>query len=308
MKNRKTYHLDQCPLYRLQSRKKLASEIFDVELSLLEKLANTSTNYHVFNLQQGEKTRQVEVPKRILERIHRRLFVLFERIQKPEYLQSGVKGRSYISNAKRHVGNTPLVKLDIKKFYPSIDSARVYRFFFETLKCSPDVSGLLTKLTTYEEHVPTGSCASQLLAFFAAKPMFDALNQLATESGLVFSCYVDDMTFSGTEATPKLLWAVKQVVHSYGLAYHKDQCYTAGQQKLVTGVMVDGDRIAVLPSREHELWRRMHNLGDGDEEQRKAALNSLIGSVVAAGQIEKRFLARLQNLRRIKATLEAKQH
>ena len=305
MKNRKTYHLDQCPLYRLQSRKRLASDIFDVELSLLEKLANTSSNYHVFKIQQGDKTRQVEVPKRILERIHRRLFVLLERIQKPDYLQSGVKGRSYITNAKLHVGNTPLVKLDIKKFYPSIDSARVYRFFSETLRCSPDVSGLLTKLTTYEEHVPTGSCVSQLLAFFSTKPMFDALNQLATESSSVFSCYVDDMTFSGAHATPKLLWSAKQVVHSYGLAYHKDKCYTFEQQKLVTGVIVDGGRIAVLPSREHELWHRMHNLGDGDLEQRKAALNSLIGSVVAAGQIEKRFLARLQKLRRIKATIEA---
>ncbi len=308
MKNRKFYHLDQCPLYRLQSRKKLASEIFDVQLSLLERLANNSSNYYVFNIQQGDKNRQVEVPKRILERIHRRLFVLFERIQKPEYLHSGVKGRSYITNAKRHVGDTPLVKLDIKKFYPSIDSARVYRFFSEILRCSPDVSGLLTKLTTYENHVPTGSCASQLLAFFAAKPMLDALDHLATESCLVFSCYVDDMTFSGTHATPNFLWAAKQVVHSHGLAYHKDQCYTAEQQKLVTGVLVDGGRIAVLPSREHQLWRRMHNLGDGDEEQRKSALNSLIGSVVAAGQIEKRFLARLQKLRRIKTTLEAKQH
>jgi len=37
MKQRKTYQLDQCPLYRMQSRKKLAKEIFNADLALLGK-------------------------------------------------------------------------------------------------------------------------------------------------------------------------------------------------------------------------------------------------------------------------------
>ncbi len=304
MKRRKTYPLDQCPLYRMQSRKKLAQEIFNVELALLERLDGNASNYRIFDIQQGEKTRQVEVPKPILERIHRRLFVLFERIEKPDYLHSGVKGRSYITNARCHVGPAPLVKLDVKKFYPSVDSARVYRLFQETLRCSPDVAGLLVKLTTYDGHVPTGSCVSQLLAFFAAKPMFDELDSLAANHETRFTCYVDDMTFSGARATPAFLWAAKQVVHSHGFSYHKDSCYTAGQGKLVTGVLVDKDHIAILPSKEHALWRQTHDLGNGDLEQRSAAVNSLIGSVVAAGQIEARLLVRLRRLRVVKAALE----
>jgi len=288
----------------MQGRKKLAQMIFNADLPLLERLASNATNYRVFDIQQGEKTRQVEVPKPILERIHRRLFVLFERIEKPDYLQSGVKGRSYITNARTHVGPVPLVKIDIKKFYPSVDSARVYRLFHETLHCSPDVAGLLTKLTTHDGHVPTGSCVSQLLAFFAAKPMFDDLYSLAANYGLRFSCYVDDMTFSGARATPEFLWSAKQIIHSHRFSYHKDHCYTAEQGKLVTGVLVDVDRIAILPSKEHALWRQTHDLGSGNVEQRLAAVNSLIGSVVAAGQIEARLLVRLKRLRDVKAALE----
>jgi hypothetical protein len=198
----------------------------------------------------------------------------------------------------------PLVKLDVKKFYPSVDSARVYRLFQETLNCSPDVAGLLAKLTTYDGHVPTGSCVSQLLAFFAAKPMFDELDSLAANHGARFTCYVDDMTFSGARATPAFLWAAKQVVHSHGFSYHKDCCYTAEQRKLVTGVLVAIDRIAILPSKEHALWRQIHDLGTGDLAQQTAAVNSLIGSVVAAGQIEARLLVRLRRLRIVKAALE----
>jgi hypothetical protein len=287
----------------MQSRKKLAHEIFNTELALLEQLANRASNYRVFGIQQGEKTRQVEVPKPILERIHRRLFSLFERIEKPDYLQSGVKGRSYITNARLHVGPVPLVKIDVKKFYPSVDSAKVYRLFHEALHCSPDVAGLLTRLTTYDGHVPTGSCVSQLLAFFAAKPMFDELDNLAATQELRFSCYVDDMTFSGACATPALLWAAKKVVHSHGFKYHKDHCYTAEQGKLVTGVLVCADNIAILPSKEHTLWRQTHDLGSGNREQQLTAVSSLIGSVVAAGQIEARLLVRLKRLREVKAGL-----
>ena len=301
MKLRKTHPVNQSQLYRKRSKKKLAQEVFRLELAFLERLASNGTNYRIFNIAQGENTRQVEVPKPLVERIHRRLFALLARIEKPNYLQSGVKGRSYITNAKLHLGRVPLVKLDVKKFYPSVNSARVYRFFNEKLECSPDVAGLLTKLTTYEDHIPTGSCVSQLLAFFAAKPMFDELDGLADEHGVIFSCYVDDMTFSGMHATPKFLWTAKQVIHSHGFGYHKDHCYAAEVNKVVTGVMIRGNTLAILPSKEHEIWRRTHDLGCGDLETRMAAVNSLIGSVVAAGQVEARLLERLKRLRSIKA-------
>ena len=297
MKVRKAYPLDQSPLYRMQSRKRLAAEIFNVDIDLLERIAGHGDNFRVFHIVQGEKRRQVETPKPILERLHRRLFVLFERIEKPAYLQSGVKGRSYITNAREHVGAVPLVKLDIKKFYPSVDAARVYRFLHEGMRCSPDVAGLLTNLCIHDGHVPTGSCVSQLLAYFATRPMFDELSALAESRGVKFTLYVDDMTFSGRSATPAFLWNVKKVVHSHGLKYHKDRIYTADSQKVVTGVLVNTHGIAVLPSKEFSIWLQSRNLGSGDLTERRAAIESLLGSVIAAGQIEKRLLSRVRGLR-----------
>ena len=307
MATRKTYALDQCPLYKLSSRKRLAQDVFNVDLLFLEHLAANEGNFRVFKIKQGEKDRQVEVPKVVLERIHRRIFNLLERIEKPDYLHSGVRGRSYITNAKVHVGAVPLVKLDLKKFYPSVDGARVSRFFTNTMLCSPDVAALLTRLCTFENHVPTGSCVSQLLAFFAAKPMLDELHVLAANASLRDSCYVDDLTWSGNGATPAFLWAAKQVVHRHGFKYHKDRCFAARDQKLVTGVMLDGNRIAVLPSKEFELWKSIQALGGFRPQERIMAINSLIGSAVAAGQIEARFLRRLQRLLQVKAAAIAEE-
>lgn len=302
MPPKKSYPLNQCPLYKMASRKRLAQDVFNVDLSFLERLAANERNFRVFHIQQGEKLRQVEVPKVVLERFHRRLFTLLERIEKPEYLHSGVKGRSYITNARAHAGFVPLVKLDLKKFYPSVDGARVYRFFSDTLRCSPDVASLLTRLSTFENHVPTGSCVSQLLAFFAAKPMFDELHDLALVAGLRGTVYVDDLTWSGGSASPAFLWKAKRVVHSHGFSHHKDRCFSADEKKLVTGVMLDGNRIAVLPSKDLELWKNIQALGGLDPTERLQAANSLIGSAVAAGQIEARFLRRLSRLRRVKAS------
>lgn len=301
MPSKKSYPLDQCPLYKMASRKRLAHEVFNVDLSFLERLAANEGNYRVFKIAQGEKFRQVEVPKIVLERLHRRLFTLLERIEKPDYLHSGVKGRSYITNARMHVGFVPLVKLDLKKFYPSVDGARVYRFFADALRCSPDVAALLTRISTFENHVPTGSCVSQLLAFFAAKPMFDELHDLAVNAGLRGTVYVDDLTWSGNSANSAFLWRSKQIVHAHGFVHHKDRCFTASERKLVTGVMLDGDRIAMLPSKEFELWKNIQALGGLDPSERLQAANSLIGSAVAAGQIETRFLRRLSRLRRVRA-------
>lgn len=286
----------------MASRKKLAA-LLGFDLSVLEGLSVATNNFRIFEIKQGIKLRKVEVPKRRLERIHRKVFSLLERIEKPEYLHSGIKGRSYITNAKVHTGSVPLVKLDLKKFYPSIDGARVYRFFKQALQCSSDVSGLLTKLCTIDGHVPTGSCVSQLLAYFSAKPMFDDLHTLSRQWGLRDTCYVDDLTWSGERATPAFLWDAKKVVHRHGFKYHKDCVYTADDKKLVTGVMIDGDRIAVLPSRELKLWKDINSLGMNEPLERLAAVNSLIGSVVANGQIEPRFLQRLRRLRDTKISL-----
>lgn len=292
----KSYALDQCPLYKLASRKKLAG-LFNVSLAELETLAANKTNYRVFDIQQGEKMRQVEVPKVVLERIHRRLFRLLERLGKPDYLHSGIKGRSYLTNAKAHIGAGPLVKLDIKKFYPNIQGDRVARFFTSQLQCSPDVAGLLTNLSTFENHVPTGSPVSQLLSYFSAKPLFDELEQLSHDLGVRFTCYVDDLTFSGPAATLAFLWNVKQVVHRHGLKYHKERCFGAGDKKLVTGVLLHGDRTLVQPSKELKLWRDINALGAAEPADRLTAVVSLIGTATAAGQVESRFLLRLSRLR-----------
>ena len=293
----KPYPLNQSPLFNLKSRKKLAESVFNVNLATLERLAGNGNNFRVFELLQNGKARQVEVPKVVLERFHRRVFTLLARIEKPDYLHSGRKGRSYVTNAGAHIGSVPLVKLDLKKFYPSVDGARVARFLSEGLRCSADVAGLLTRLCVYENHIPTGSCVSQLLAYFAISPMLDELSELAASQQIRMTCYVDDLTFSGAGVGPAFLWSVKQIVHRHGFKYHKERCYRPDDEKIVTGVMIRGDVLTMIASRELELARDISSLSGMDMRERLLAIERLIGKAVAGSQIDVRFLSRIRRLK-----------
>jgi hypothetical protein len=100
-------------------------------------------------------------------------------------MHSGVKGRSHVTNARTHMGDQPTVKLDIRRFFPSIDVPRVCRFFGRQMACNMSVADLLTRLYTYRGHVPIGSRMSQHLAYFAAKPMLEDLT--ICRCGMVWS-------------------------------------------------------------------------------------------------------------------------
>lgn len=306
-KGQKQYPLNQSPLFKLRSLRRLGL-ILGVEAAELRALAVRDDNYRVFTVSPkkhcrcilGEdeggvepaplKLRTVEAPKAELERAHVRLFKLLRRIQPPEYLHSGVKGRSYISNARVHRGAKPLIKIDIRRFYPSTSADHVRRFFQCRLRCSQAVSALLTSLTTVDGHLPTGSCLSQQLAFLTHQPLFDRLDQLARNRGATMTCYVDDITISGVGATGSLLFEVKREIHSWGLRHHKAHVYPAALPKVVTGVVLVGDEMRVLNRQHARIHRMRSSAREGFPEcDAKACMAGFIGRLNAAAQVDEKF-------------------
>ncbi len=283
----KRYPLHQSPLYKLNSRRKLA-ELFGLPLIDLERLARRKDNYRVFTIGRASvKSRQVEVPKARLERIHRRIFNLLSRVAPPPYLHSGIKGKSYITNARAHLGSQRLITLDIRSFFPSTLGWHVFEFFHEVMKCSRDVAGLLTTLVTYDNHIPTGSCVSQLMAFYAHCTMFDEIYALANSLGLSMTCYVDDIAISGNRANRSTLYKVRGILKRRGLQSpsRKERVYDPGYPKLVTGSVIYGDELR-LPNKKHkrlhEEIKQILSMPDSSEKLRKIIIS--VGRAVAASQ------------------------
>lgn len=290
----KRYPLNQSPFYKLQSRKKLA-DLLRVTVQYLDQMAVAQDSlYTKFpkTIERDGKTkvRDIEYPKAKLRVIQKRLVGLLDRIQPPDYLHSGFRGRSYITNALSHDGNARVAKIDIKKFFPTAYAGFVHRTFEDTFKCSPDVAGVITKLTTAFGHIPTGGNSSTMISFWGFKAMFDEIHALAQSRGLIMSCCVDDMTFSGQAATDGFLNEVHKIVSRYGLKTHKRHCFEPGQNKIITGVTQTPKGIRLPNSRRKKLHEVFMAFDKEDDLQKKVGLGAqMLGRATEAAQIEKQF-------------------
>ena len=282
----KKYPIDQSPLYKLKSKKRLA-EIFSIELKMLITISNSSENYKIFTISKNGKERVVETPKLHLEKIHNRLFRLFRRIEHPGYLHSGVKRKSHVTNALAHVGENELSKIDIKSFFPSTIRNTVYNFYRNRLYCSPDVAEILTKLSCVNNHIPTGSQISQSLAFLANETMFDEINNFSKENGVEFTLYVDDLTFSCKKIPKSFIWNIKKIINKYGYKYHKEFRYSKDKVKLVTGVATDKNEI-LLRNKHHKSIHELHEKVKQGKIKEKE-LHSLFGKINSASNINKKY-------------------
>jgi hypothetical protein len=307
------YPLNQSPLYMLHSRRKLA-ELLNLTLQDLNKTAAEQDAHYnrfprVIKKDGIQKTRYIEHPKLKLRFIQKRFVQLLDRIQPPDYLHSGFRGRSYISNARVHSCHARTAKIDIKSFFPSAYAGYVYRSFADVFRCTPDVAATITKLTTAFGHIPTGGNSSTIISFFAFKPMFDEIFELAQSRGLTMSCCVDDMTFSGDAATNGFLNEVQKIASRYGLKTHKRHCCEPGQSKIITGVALTPQGIR-LPNKRREKLHNSFKLFDEEVNPfEKVKLGTqMLGRATEAAQVEEKFIhliplaaKKLNEARRLKA-------
>jgi hypothetical protein len=165
----------------------------------------------------------------------------------PKYMQFALKGTSYKNNAQMHLSGKCVATLDIRNFFGSTSKSKVFNFFNSLLKAPGDVASLYADLTTVDNCLPTGSPLSQLLSFYANKTLFDELDAIANEHGLTFTCYVDDLTFSGESISRKFLWQIEDKIRKYGhvVASTKTRVFEADMPKHITGVVVHEGSIRV---------------------------------------------------------------
>jgi RNA-directed DNA polymerase len=130
--------------------------------------------------------------KEIQERINSQILA---KIDLPNFLFGGVKGKTNILNANEHKGKKYKFTTDLKKYFPSISWHLVYGMFLE-YGFSPDVSRLLTKLTTYKGMLPQGSPTSTSIANLVFIPVDIEINNFCKGNKITYTRFVDDLSMS----------------------------------------------------------------------------------------------------------------
>lgn len=256
----------KCKLYNLKSKKGLKYLLGLTDKTYYRQVF-LCAKYNVY-ITNEKKPRLIEAPSDDIKVIQRRLKNILSKIEVPYYVFSGIKGKSYVDNARLHEGDKYIFKMDISGFFPSIHRGKVYSFFRNELKTSPDVAEILTNLTTIDltlckitnpemvetflkekqiatkSHLISGAPTSQILSYFANKKMFDELRACAEMCNMEMTVYVDDVVFSSDKPIPynfreKVLKIIKR--NGYRVSSVKTKLYTKGYPKLITGVVINKD-------------------------------------------------------------------
>jgi retron-type reverse transcriptase len=285
------YELDQSPFYCLRSQAKLAKllQVSQIKLKVLTHAEDLYMERDIILDPKRGKSRHVEEPKAVLKRLQKRIEELLKRIKLPDYVHAPAKGRSYISNAKAHVNAVVVRSLDIEKYFPSTPARRVYWFFHQRMKCSPDAAGILTKLSTFKEHLPTGSPLSPMLSYFSHIDMWEAISKIVECGNCNLTVYMDDVTISGDHVPDKLIWQIKKQFYRCGLRNNrrKEKHYVGNKSCEVTGIIITRKGTLKLPNRQHLKIheKRQSTRLEIEPETRNKLMQSLRGLEAQAQQI-----------------------
>ncbi len=306
MTNIRKYPLNQSPFFKLYSVSRLC-RLLGISRSQLDYLVRSEKNYNVFNKIVRGKVRTIESPKSLLASVHSRIFKLFSGIVVPDYLHSGVKGRSYITNAKAHDSMLGGFKLDIKAFYPSTKWEHIYRSFRIQFLCSDAVAKRLATLLTIDGHLPTGSTVSQCMAFFTHREMFERIHEIVNEFGGLPTVYVDDLYISISHVKRWHVKRVGRIIKEYGLEWHKEKVYRPQSPKLVTGVVLirGGTR---LPNSKHLKMREAYSelRSAKAPDSLLASARSIVGQLSTGSQLDSELTKRAHPARGYQRHLEAR--
>ncbi len=262
-KKNKIHKIKDSCLYKITTKRRLF-EILAVDQKTIQLFVRQGNDNYFVKDQNGREcqTPKGRYKKISLFKIHNRIDAQLSSIETPDYLFSGKRGKSCLDNARIHLENCnkTIVKLDIKKFFPSIKFSHILDFFQNTMHCKYDVATILTKLSTYNNHLPTGSPLSGRLSYFAHKKMFDDISDEAERQGCKVSVWADDIVISGNNAQ-KVAWKAKVIIHNRGLKYHngKFKIYLPNDNKEITGIIIKPDGLIDLRNRSRKKIYDLRN-------------------------------------------------
>jgi hypothetical protein len=179
----------------------------------------------------------VDATKFIQSRIYQKLL---QPLPWPEHIFGGVKGKSLLHNIGQHLGKPVIVTVDIKSFFPSITTHQVYAVWADLLDCSPEIAGILTRLTTYDFHLPQGAPTSSALANLVLYSLDQPIREHCARAGIHYSTWIDDLAFSGTSARTAINVAVSALRRGgFAVPHRKMKIMPAHRRQMLTGLLLN---------------------------------------------------------------------
>jgi RNA-directed DNA polymerase len=153
--------------------------------------------------------------------------------------------RNIYTNAIQHINAQWILNMDIKDFFPTINSQMLHTSLKELLGFPKPLLNLLIGLCTCRGRLPTGAPTSPILSNLVCLDMDMKLQSLARAYDAVYSRYADDMTFSfETKPVEEAQAAIRQIIEFQGFMLNETKTTLTPLSKNpeVTGLILKPDK------------------------------------------------------------------
>jgi len=232
------------------------------------------------------------------------------------------KSMSIKQNAEVHLNKESILKIDLLRFYDSINEKRVYGVF-KQIGYHPNLAVSLSKICTIvpdeqflksfkkkelelknsitqksEGLLPQGAPSSPKISNLISISLDNRLSKLALKNELAYSRYADDITFSGSiEVLKKIKATIYRIIKDENLFinYSKTKLLIKGNPFFVTGLSVNNDHVTIPQKRkidiEHHLFHCIKNGVEAHiskcEIKNKNFKDWLLGNIAFVFSVEK---------------------
>ena len=251
--------------------------------------------------------RTVAQPAREVKAIQR---LLVEKLNLPVHLAAtAYKAKSSIKiNAKYHVGNNFLLKMDFKNFFPSIYFEDIIRYIEKALPGAYDLEAreLIARACTWTSNrkpplrlcigAPSSPAISNSILYD-----FDAqITEFASQQKVAYTRYADDLTFSSSERNvlekfPEIVLKLLNNLEYPKLKINKAKTVFASKagNRTVTGITLNSDgELSVGRDRKRLVGAMYHRYRLGSLSEKD--VQRLFGLLAFVDSIEPGFSAKLK--------------
>lgn len=235
--------------------------------------------------------RVIQIPTDELKYLQRWILInILEKVPSHSSSKGFEKTSSIKLNAEVHLNKESLLKVDLLRFYDSINEKRVFGLF-KHIGYHPNLAVSLAKICTIvpdnqflrsfknkelelksliisksEGLLPQGAPSSPKISNLISISLDNRLTKLAINNGLCYSRYADDITFSGNiEILKKIKSSVFRIIKEENLFvnYSKTKLLIKGNPFFITGLSVNSNRVTIPKKRkidiEHHLYHCIIN-------------------------------------------------
>lgn len=158
------------------------------------------------------------------------------------------KGMNLLNNGLPHLGAIELLTIDIKDFFTSVKSARVFKLF-KSIGYNNEVSNVLTKICCFKGSLPQGGPCSPSLANLTNSRLDRRIAKYCSKHSIIYTRYADDLTFSLPQInfSKQLTKVITQIIKDEGYVINdkKTRINGQGSQKKITGLVLSENSIGI---------------------------------------------------------------